>query len=152
MVLKSFSCTQWEPTLTALHCYSKHGPKRPQKCRKTGKMTLFGPVFQISLVLKLIECHQSQHFYTLAKHIQKGYKTSNFQKKLSYMINFGFPRPSLAVIFIFTIITASTNGMRLPGDILSGTQLLFMSSKFFYLHHLIRRQNGPKPVKIQNFR
>ncbi len=25
-------------------------------------------------------------------------------------------------------------------------------TQFFYLHHLIRRQNGPKPVKFQKFR
>ena len=84
-------------------------------------MTFFGPVLQISLVIKVIECHQSQHFYTLAKHIQKGSTTSNF----------GFPRQSLAVIFIFTSIRAAinTHGIRLPGETLSGAQLLLMSSK-----------------------
>ncbi len=92
-------------------------------------MTFLGPVLQISLVIKVIECHQSQHFYTLAKHIQKGYTTSNFQKKLSYMINFGFPRPSLAAIFIFTSIRAATHGIKPPGETLSGAQLLFMSLK-----------------------
>ena len=101
MVLTSLSCTQQEPTLTALHYYSKHGPKRTQKCRKTEKMTLFGPVFQISLVLKLIECHQSQHFYTLAKHIQKGQKTSNFQKKTFLHDKFWVPQAKFSCDFYF---------------------------------------------------
>ena len=129
MVLTSLWCTQQEPTITALHYYSKHGPKRPQKCRKTEKMTLFGRVFQISLVLKVIECHQSQHFYTLAKHIQKGSTTSKFQKKTFPHDKLSVPQVKFSCDFYFSSFGAATHGIKLPGETLSGAQLLCMSSK-----------------------
>jgi hypothetical protein len=75
-------------------------------------------------------------------------------KKLSYMINFWFPRPSLAVIPPPPSFGAATHGIRLPEDKISDAHLLFMSSKglFLNLHLLIRRQNGPKPLKFHKIR
>ena len=64
-------------------------------------MTFFGPVLQISLVIKVIECHQSQHFYTLAKHISKGYTTSNFQKKTFLHDKFWVPQAKFSCDFYF---------------------------------------------------
>ena len=101
MVLTSFSCTQQEETLTAPHFYSKQGQNRPQKCRKTGKMTFFGPVLQISLVIKLMECRQSQNFSTLAKHIQKGSTTSNFQKQTFLHDKYSVPQAKFSCNFYF---------------------------------------------------
>ena len=79
-------------------------------------MTFFGPVLQISLVIKVIV----SIFIPLLNIFRKGIQLQIFKKKLSYMINFGFPRPSLAVIFIFTSIRAATHGIRLLGETLSG--------------------------------
>ncbi len=78
-MLTYFSCTQQDATLTALQFYSEHGQNRPQKCRKPAKMTFFGPVFQISLVIKVTVGHQRQNFNTLAKHIYKVFTTSKLK-------------------------------------------------------------------------
>ncbi len=82
------------------------------------------------------------------------------KKKLSHLIIFRFPRSSLAVIFIFFSFGAASHVIRLPGETLSGAQLLFMSLKgsphdwtqLFYLHILISSQNGEKPVKFLKIR
>ena len=159
MVLTSFSCTQQEATLTAPHFPYKHGQKRPQKCRKTRKMMFFGPVLQISLVIKLMECHQSQNFSNLAKCIQKGCTTSNFQQKTFLHDKFSVPQAKFSCDFyFFQFWTCYTRNKASGRNIIwriAPFHVLKRSPPFlglnFFFHHLIRRQNGPKPVKLHKF-
>jgi hypothetical protein len=64
------------------------------------------------------------------------------------MINLRFPRPSLAVIFIFFLYWSCYTHNKA-----SGGNIFWRIASFhvlFYLQHLFRRQNGPKPVKFEN--
>ncbi len=75
--------------------------KSSSKMSENAKNDFFGPVFQISLVIKLIECHQSQTVCTLAKHIQKGSTTSTLKKKTFPHDNFSVPQVKFSCDFYF---------------------------------------------------